>query len=117
MFHSNVQLYNDKLRAEIDKIKLGWMESCVERVIPTNIDGQENTYICKTCVKHLKKKKLPPMSAMNGMQLKETDKQIDDQNLKLSELDSQEHHIPKNISAAKIKMDCPKRYVDKCPNQ
>ena len=63
------------------------METCVERVITTHIDGEETTYICKTCLKHIKKKKLPPMSAMNGLQLNETDKEIEDQNLKLSELE------------------------------
>ena len=89
------------------------MKTCVERVITTHIEGEENTYICKTCVKHIKKKKLPPMSAMNSLQLKETDKEIEDQNLKLSELEgaliAKSIIISKDISVAQIKMDRPKR--------
>jgi hypothetical protein len=44
--------------------------------------------------------KLPPMSTMNGLKLKETDKQIHEQNLQLTELEGA--LIAKNIIFQKI---------------
>ena len=43
----------------------------------------------------MKKKKVPPMSAINGLQLAESDKMIENQGLKLSELEGA--LIAKNI--------------------
>ena len=65
MFHSNVQLYTNKLKHEINSMKPGHTQTCVEKEITTCLDGEKKTYICKTCVRHMRKKKLPPMSAMN----------------------------------------------------
>ena len=87
MFHSNVRLYTEDLKKEINRIKQGHIKRCVEKVVSTWITGQRRTYICLTCVKHMKNMKLPPMSAMNGLILNETDKMIQDQGLNLTELE------------------------------
>ena len=86
-FHSNIQLYTDALKKEINAMKPGHIEVCVENKIPTYINGEERTYVCKTCVRHMKKKKLPPMSAMNNLWLTDTDKKIEKEGLKLTELE------------------------------
>jgi hypothetical protein len=73
---------------------------CIDKPIPTRIDGETNSYICLTCVTHMKKQKMPPMSIKNGLQLSETHKEIKDQNLQLTELDGA--LIAKNIIFQKI---------------
>ena len=100
MFHSNVQLYTDTLKNEINGMKPGHTEACVEKEIRTCLNGEEKTYICKTCVRHMRKKKLPPMSAMNGLQLHDADDMIAREGLKLTELEGA--LIPKNIIFQKI---------------
>ena len=87
VFHSNVRQYTIGLEEEINKIKPGLKQTCIERIISTYVNGKDQTYICLTCVRHMKKKKIPPMSAMNGLQLFETDKMILKQGLKLTELE------------------------------
>ena len=76
MFHSNVQLYTQALKDKINALKSGHTDACVQREIEIRIEEDNKTYICKTCVGHMRKKKLPPMSAMNGLQLDETDEMI-----------------------------------------
>ena len=63
MFHANVQLYTDTLQKDINAKKSGHTEACVEREIETSLNGETKVYICKTCVRHKRNKKLPPMSA------------------------------------------------------
>ena len=46
MFNSNVRLYTDDLKKEINRIKPGHIESCIERVVSTWITGQKKAYIC-----------------------------------------------------------------------
>jgi hypothetical protein len=87
MFHSNVQLYTEELTGKINALKPGHTDVCVQREIEIRIDGEKKTYICKTCVRHMRKKNLPPMSAMNGLQLAETDEMIKKEGLKLTELE------------------------------
>ena len=87
MFHSDVQLYTDGLKRDINDKKAGHTELCVERSIKTCLNGEEKIFICKTCVRHMKKKKIPPMSAMNGLKLCETDEQIEQEGLTLTELE------------------------------
>ena len=109
MFHSNVQLYTQALKDKINELKPGHTDVCVQKEIEIRIDGEKKTYICKTCVGHMRKKKLPPMSAMNGLQLAETDEMIKKEGPTLTEL----------VAAliAKIQVECLKRQVDKYPNQ
>ena len=86
-FHSNVQLFSAELVHEINSKKPGHVEACIQRRIETQLNGELKTYICKTCIRHMKNKKIPPMSAMNGLQLQETDEMIKDEGLKLTELE------------------------------
>ena len=87
MFHSNVQLYTDALKIRINNSKPGHTRKCVEYEIRTYLNGKEEIYICKTCLKHMKKHKLPPMSAMNNLQLHRTDKKLEEEGLRLTELE------------------------------
>ena len=87
MFHSNVQLYTDVLKTDINAIKAGHTEKCVEQPIKTCLNEDEKIFICKTCVRHMKKNNIPPMSAMNGLQLSETDERIEQEGLTLTELE------------------------------
>ena len=50
--------------------------------------GVGQRYICKYCQNYLKKGKLPPCSVMNGLQLHETDQQLKEQNLMLTDLEA-----------------------------
>ena len=100
MFQSNVCLYTDELEKNINSIKHGHTQACIERSIETCMNGQTRKFICLTCVRHMKKKKIPPMSAMNGLKLKETDKEMKDQELELTELEGT--LIAKNIIFQKI---------------
>ena len=88
MFHSNVQTYTLKIKEEINRLKPGLIDCCIIREIKIMIEGKESCYICLTCLRHLKKKKVPPMSATNGLLLSETDQMIKDQNLQLTELEA-----------------------------
>ena len=87
MFHSNVQLFTTELINDINSKKPGLVDASIQKRIYTHINGEKKTYICKTCNKHMKNKQIPPMSAMNGLQLHETDDMIDNQGLKLTELE------------------------------
>ena len=100
MFKSNVQLYTDKLKEDINKKKIGHTYDCIEREILTKRNGQHECYICLTCLKHLKQKKMPPMSTMNGLKLAETDEDIPAQGLNLTVLEGAS--IAKNIIFQKI---------------
>ena len=76
MFHSNVQLYTDDLKREINAKKMGHTKACIEYEVMTYLNGKEQTYICKTCLKHMRSSRLPPMSTMNNLKLHETDEEI-----------------------------------------
>ena len=100
MFQSNVCILTDILEQNINNKKPEHIAACIERRIPTRINGDKHCYICKTCLRHMQNKKMPPMSTMNCLQLKETDKQIHEQNLQLTELEGA--LIAKNIIFQKI---------------
>ena len=68
-------------------------------------------YICLTCVKYMKTQKLPPMSTMNGLQLKGPSTGIDRIR---GFLDSKDNNIPKDIPTAEVKMDSTQRSTHKC---
>ena len=101
MFQSNVQEFNDDLKEKINSRTPGLIQKCIaDPLILTTVNGKGKCFICKTCVRHLKMKKMPPMSTENGLKLEETDKQIKDQNLELTELEGA--LIAKNIIFQKI---------------
>ena len=95
LFHSNVQIITQKLRDDINRLKPGHFRDCVETDIETAINGKNDCYICNTCVDHMKKKNLPPMSAKNSLTLHKQD-----ESLKLTELEGA--LIAKNIIFQKI---------------
>ena len=100
MFKSNVRLYTKELAGEINAKKPGHTEKCIDELITTQIDGRDNCYICLTCTAHMKKRKIPPMSILNGLKLTKTYKMLKDQNLDLTELEGA--LIAKNIIFQKI---------------
>ena len=51
----------------------------------------------------MKAKKMPPMCVRNGLKLTESDYELKEQKLEMTEL--KEHNIPKDLSTSKIKMD------------
>ena len=87
MFHSSVRLYTKELVQEINSLKPGLAEACIEEPIIVRINAQENSYLCLICVRHMKNRKMPPKSVMNGLKLKETDRELEAQNLELTELE------------------------------
>ena len=93
MFKSNVRLYTAELAREINTKKEEHTKDCIDELIPTKIDGKNEHYICLTCVSHMKRKKIPPMSTKNGLKLKETDTMLKDQNLNLTELEAKKNII------------------------
>ena len=65
-------------------------------------DGEEKEeeYICKTCANYIRKKKLPPSSAKNGLKLEETDEALKKDDLILTALEAS--LIAKTIMFQKI---------------
>ena len=100
MFQSNIRLYTTELRNKINAKKPFHIEACIDELIPTRINGKADCYICLTCIRHMNQKKMPPMSILNGLKLNETDKEIKEQDLQLTELEGA--LIAKNIIFQKI---------------
>ena len=87
-FESNVQEFSAKLQDEIKtKDKDIIRKSIAMPWIVTIKNGKKECFICKTCVKYLKQKKMPPISSLNGLALTETDEDIKKQKLELTELE------------------------------
>ena len=88
MFQSNVQEFDKKLQDEINSKDPDIIrQSIAHPLVLTKIDGKKVCIICKTCIRYLKQKKTPPMSSLNGLALTETDDEIKNQNLELTELE------------------------------
>ena len=105
-FRHSVVLLTKDLEAEIDSIMLPDCPWIVDRNLLTKVSvewsrnlkvppvyknsdkycGQR--FICSTCKRYLKSKKLPPSSVMNNLQLQETDQQLKEQNLWLTALEA-----------------------------
>ena len=101
-FLSNVQEFTEKTEKELKDI---WEPITLQEIIfdlnlvtkvlinyeghpLTNIDDIKfKRYICKTCLKKLKKKTLPPMSVMNNLQLHDTDEDLKNEGNDLTELE------------------------------
>ena len=104
MFRSNVVVFSESLKEELDKkLKLDqfiidmdvFSKVKIEQAnlnMPVNYKQGDNyekeRYICQTCVRHVKKGNLPPSSVMNGLALKSTDEELKAENLQLTELES-----------------------------
>ena len=84
-----------KLIKDINDKKEGIFQKCIGDKVEVSINGEKNCYICKTCIGHLKSRRMPPMSVKNNLSL-----QVQDDNLKLTELEGS--LIAKNIPFQKI---------------
>ena len=67
LFHSSVEVISQKPKDNINERKFGHYRDCMEMDIETPINGRTDCYICKTCIKHMKAKKMPPMSVKNNL--------------------------------------------------
>ena len=102
MFRNGVKIFTDSLQQEIEKeipIKdciadLGVITKVVMEHKKSAISTQQRNdmeagtrFLCDTCHRYLKSGKLPPSSAMNSLQLSDTDEDLKNQNLQLTELE------------------------------
>ena len=95
-FQTNVQEYSNNLKIVIaEKIsREKWLEDANPREnlnmgMPSSPKLKiKPDVLCNTCVNYLKKGKTSPSNVKNGLKLDETDKQIEDQNLNLTELEN-----------------------------
>ena len=95
LFHSSVDIITQKLKDRINEKKAGHFRDCIDMEIETAINGRTDCYICKTCISHMKAKKMPPMSVKNKLRLEKQD-----ESLKLTELEGS--LIAKNLIFQKI---------------
>ena len=106
-FKSNVLLFDKAMKEKINE------KFPIKDCIQANIDLKTNIYIvsedketctkeyiCQTCAKHLRRGKLPSMSAKNNLELHKTDEDLKDEGLSLTELENA--LIAKNIVFQKI---------------
>ena len=68
---------------------------CVKEDIETPVDGRHESYLCKTCLAHMKAGRIPPMSIRNKLHLHDQN-----EDLKLTELEGA--MIAKNLIFEKI---------------
>ena len=90
-----MEVITQKLKDNINERKLAHFIDCVEEEIATPINGENDCYLCKTCITHMKEKKMPPMAASNKLRL-----EVQDENLQLTELEGA--LIAKNLIFQKI---------------
>ena len=95
LFQHNVQLITQKLKDDINGRKLNHYKNCIGFDIETPINGKKDCYVCKTCIVHMKAKRMPPMSVKNNLELERQD-----ENLILTELEGS--LIAKNLIFLKI---------------
>ena len=104
-FRHNVKLYTDKVKASLEekdmpediwlanpnvftKIKLEGAGTKVPQSYKMSPEYVQDRYICKTCLdSYLAKKKIPPYCVMNNLQLHDTDAELKEQDLVLTELE------------------------------
>ena len=118
MFHQSVQKSTDDLITKIDQ-KIPIATCIADMNIVTKVNFEPNYIkmppshkrskleigtrcICKTCLVYLKRGKLPPSSVMNGLQLHDTDAQLKEQGLWLTELEGS--LIAPNLLFEKIRL-------------
>ena len=69
LFQENVEIMSPKLITILNVAKEGLLEKCIQERIVTPIEGRRDYYLCKTCISHLKSKRMPPMSVSNKLSL------------------------------------------------
>ena len=101
-FRTNVTELTNELRDSINSKKEGLLQACIEgpgkitiiHGLPFN--GRSIEFLCLTCKRHMLNKRMPPMSAMNRLQLTP----VQDPLLHLSELEGA--LIAKHLSLKKL---------------
>ena len=98
-FRTNVQVFSDSIEKLINE-KMSSLENCIESTDPlskmnygavfsfNHKKKNKDQFICKTCLSYFRRAKLPPTNVLNGLSLKQTDKQIQDDDLMLTELEN-----------------------------
>ena len=104
-FRHNVKLYTDKIKASLEekgmsediwlanpniftKIKLQGAGTNVPQSFKMSPEYEQDRYVCKTCIdSYLAKKRIPPYCVMNNLALHDTDAELKDQDLALTELE------------------------------
>ena len=82
LFQENVEIMSNKLISDLNVAKEGLLKKCMQERIVTPVDGKQDCYLCKTCIGHIKSKRMPPMSVNNKLILNPQD---DD--MKLTEME------------------------------
>ena len=77
LFDSNVIKFDDKLKSQIELKQPGLVKKSIEYYVEININGKGAFYICHACKSHLKRGKLPPMSAKNGLKMHPQDPELE----------------------------------------
>ena len=100
LFECNVSKLTQHFISQIETKKPGIYASAIEldaenNPIMVQINGEESSYLCHACKNHLKKGKLPPMSAKNGLKIPDHDPELE-----LTELEG--NLIAKSIVFMKI---------------
>ena len=102
MFKNGVKIFSDSLKQEIEmKIPIKDCIADIDVITKVITEQKKSTmstqqrkeievgtkFICNTCHRYLKAGKLPPSSAMNCLQLHDTDEDLKNQDLQLTELE------------------------------
>ena len=104
-FRSNVIEYNEKVKASISKEFPEILQKCIvndklafkfqtkfpheswTEVYKDDIGRKHHKYICNTCIKYLRKNRMPPLCAANHLELHESESMLKSQDLMLTELE------------------------------
>ena len=104
-FKHNVKLYTDKVKAALEekgmpeklwlanpnvftKIKVQGEGTKVPQSYKMSPEYEQDRYICKTCLdSYLSKKRIPSYCVMNNLRLHDTDEDLEEQDLVLTELE------------------------------
>ena len=95
LFIENVEMITSELISSLNKAKEGIFRRSTDEKIEIFLNGKKNGYVCKTCLKHMKAKRMPPMSVKNRLILEKQD-----ENMQLTELEGS--LIAKDIIFQKI---------------
>ena len=95
LFIENVEMITSELISSLNKAKEGIFRKSTDEKIEIFLNGKKNSYVCKTCLKHMKAKRMPPMSVKNKLILEKQD-----ENMHLTELEGS--LIAKDIIFQKI---------------
>ena len=101
LFNENVEMITRKLIDSLENVSPGIFKKCTGEEITTPINGRNDCYICKTCISHMKAKRMPPMSVKNKLELEKQDEkhvltELEGNLIAKSILFSKIHQLPKS---------------------